>query len=143
MSWHGDAGHGLARLTNNLQPPPTSKQTRQLYRGTTFVPIMGNIHTYQLNTPPCPHPVVDCSDLVNDATFLDQYGARMAPLQNILWTPSRPKQYMMRKLFGLPNHMKCIYVEGEQQIMVRSLTDEPVQVRVDHATPWAPLMIGP
>lgn len=91
--------------------------------------------------PPPPHTVVDCADLVNDAAFLDQYGARTPTLRNVLRTPPRPKQALVRKVFGLPNHIEEQSVEGAIVSRVASLTDEPLQVRIDPATPWAPMLV--
>ena len=34
-------------------------------------------------------------------------------------------------------------MEGEEHMVVRTLSPEPLHVRVDQATPWAPFMIDP
>ena len=49
----------------------------------------------------------------------------------------------MRKCFGLPECMETVSVDGKECRVVRSLTDEPLQVRVDQAAPWAENMIDP
>ena len=34
-------------------------------------------------------------------------------------------------------------MEGEEHMVVRSLTDKPLQMRLDQTTTWAPFMIDP
>lgn len=141
MSRGTRVGPSAPRYTNNPQPPPTGRDARRLDGAASLVPIVGNIHSFPADTPPPPHTVVDCADLVNDAAFLDQYGARTPTLRNVLRTPPRPKQALVRKVFGLPNHIEEQSVEGAIVSRVASLTDEPLQVRIDPATPWAPMLV--
>ena len=143
MTRSGSGGPLLARLTNNPQPPPTGRDARRLDGAATLAPYVGSHTAYPLSNPPPSRAVVDCTDLVNEAAFLGQYGSRAPVLRNIMRTPPRQKQNIVRKVFGLPNIMDLVCVEGEEHVVVRSLTDEPLQVRVDMATPWAPLAIDP
>jgi len=143
MTRSGSVGPSTARLTNNPQAPPTGRLARRLDGAAAIHPVTGDIHAYPLSTSPPPTQVVDCADLVNDAAFLDQYGSRTPVLRNVMRTPPRVKKNIVRKCFGLPNHMESANVEGEVCRVVRTLTVEPLQVRVDQATPWADNMIDP
>lgn len=141
MTCSGGVGPSTPRLTNNPQPPPTGREARRLDGAAILVPVAGSTPARPLGTPPPPQPVVDCTELVNDAAFLDQYGARTPLLRNVMRTPPRGRQNLVRRVFGLPNSIVPVCVEGGAQLVVRSLTDEPLQVKVDTATPWAPGLV--
>lgn len=142
MTRSGGVGPSIARLTNNPQPPPTGREARRLDGDAMLVPLVGSIPAYPLGTPPRPQPVVDCTELVNDAAFLDQYGARTPVLRNIMRTPPQARQNLVKRVFGLPNYIVPVCVGGGKgHMVVRSLTDEPLQVKVDQAIPWAPFLV--
>ena len=141
MSRGTTAGPASPRLTNNPQPPPTGRVATRLAGAATLVPIVGNIHAYPSDTPPPPRPLVNCADLVNEAAFLDQYGSRTPPLRGVLRTPQKTKKYTVRKVFGLPQDMQSVSVEGTRQTRVASLASDPLTVRIDPATPWAPMLV--
>ena len=143
MTRSGGVGPSIARLTNNPQPPPTGREARRLDGAAMLVPVVGSTPAYPVGTPPPPHPVVDCTELVNDVAFLDQYGARTPVLRNIMRTPPRARQNLVRRVFGLPLHIEEASVGAGAHMVVRSLTDEPLQVRVDQAIPWAPFLVDP
>lgn len=145
MTQSGSTERSRARLTPNPQAPPTGRLARALDGAASIRPLTENIHDYPLSqSAPPGRQVVDCAELVNNAAFLDQYGSRTPLLRNVnLRTPPRMKRSPMRKCFGLPEKMVPVCVNGEDWRVVRTLTNEPLQVRIDQATPWVENMTNP